>query len=66
MGLTWRCNCTELQDHAWEWERCERCGAARDECVRAERLRRIYATLTDSERAALSALREKWRKGGCR
>ena len=65
--LLWRCRCAGGRvHHVWSTERCANCGAERDECVREERTAMIYATLTDSERAALEALREKWRKGGCR
>ncbi len=66
MPLTWRCNCTDgSRDHIWEAERCPRCGAVRDDTVRAERERLIREMLSESERAALEQLHEKWTEGRC-
>ncbi len=63
--LLWRCNCADgsMVHHIWSTERCAHCGAARDDCVRAERQEMIYATLTDSERVALDALHARWQRG---
>ncbi len=66
MALVWACLCGKGRVyHVWEAERCPRCGAVRDDMVRAERERLIREMLSESERAALEQLHEKWTEGRC-
>lgn len=66
MPLSWSCLCGGGHvHHVWETLRCPRCGAGRDGMVRAEREKRIEATLSPAERAKLERLHGRWVKGEC-
>lgn len=52
-----------MREHAWGWERCEVCGAGRDDCVRAERERVAREDFRDEQVDAYEALRGRWLRG---
>mgnify|MGYP001585786359 FL=1 len=66
MPLSWACFCGRGHVyHVWDTERCPRCGAIRDDMVRAERARQAEGMLSEAERAALERLHERWTNGEC-
>ncbi len=62
----WSCLCGGGRVyHAPQTERCPRCGAVRDDQVRAERERLARETLSEAERTTLERLHKRWTEGGC-